>query len=553
MSKYARSQQFSYPSRTWPSRMIEKAPCWCSVDLRDGNQALANPMNPEKKLTYFKYLVSMGFKEIEVSFPSASKDDYDFTRTIIEQGLIPDDTTIQVLTQARSHLIEKTFDAIRGCKRAIIHVYNSTSPAQREVVFRKDRKEIITIALDAVKQIREYAVKHDGKIILEYSPESFSQTEVEFASEICNRVVETWNPQSDEKVIINLPSTVEITTPSIFADQVEYMIDHFDKRDNIVVSVHTHNDRGCAIAAAEMAMQAGAERVEGTLFGNGERTGNADIITIALNLYSQDIDPHININNIPEIRAMYEECTGMDIHKRHPYAGELVFTAFSGSHQDAINKGLAHYRNAKGHWNVPYLPIDPTDIGRTYDAVIRINSQSGKGGASYIMETVYGFQIPKSMQQSFGKTVQKAADTLGRELNHQEVFECFNKDFLARPECFSIQSFSSENFDDGIETHGNVSIKAVICDYEKKVTISGNGNGPIDALVNALKEYGISCTVLSFHEHSISRGSDSCAAAYIAISALSDAVYFGAGVDTDITTASVKALGVAVAKMHLGT
>ncbi len=552
MSKYSRSQQFSYPSRTWPSQTIEKAPHWCSVDLRDGNQALANPMNPVKKMMYFKYLVSMGFKEIEISFPSASRDDYDFTRAIIEQGLVADTTTIQVLTQARSHLIEKTFDAIRGCKRAIVHVYNSTSPAQREIVFRKNRKEIITIALDAVKQIRDYAVKHDGQIILEYSPESFSQTEVDFASEICNRVVETWNPQDDEKVIINLPSTVEITTPSIFADQVEYMIDHFDKRNNIIVSVHTHNDRGCAIAAAEMAMQAGAERVEGTLFGNGERTGNADIVTIALNLYSQGIDPQIDVNNIPEIRTMYQECTGMDIHKRHPYAGELVFTAFSGSHQDAISKGLAHYRHARGQWNVPYLPIDPTDIGRTYDAVIRINSQSGKGGASYIMETVYGFQIPKSMQPSFGKTVQQTADTLGRELNHHEVYECFNKYFLIRPECFSIQSFSIATIDGCIETHGNVSIKAEIYDYEKKVNISGNGNGSIDAFVNAIEMYGIPCKVLSFHEHSISSGSDSCAAAYIAISDLNDAIYFGAGIDTDITTASVKALGVAVAKMRSG-
>jgi 2-isopropylmalate synthase len=552
MSKYARSQQFSYPSRTWPSQTIEKAPQWCSVDLRDGNQALANPMNPEKKMRYFKYLVSMGFKEIEVSFPSASKDDYDFTRAIIEQGLIPDNTTIQVLTQARSHLIEKTFDAIRGCKSAIVHVYNSTSPAQRDIVFRKTRQEIITIALDAVKQIRDNASKHIGKIILEYSPESFSQTEVDFASEICNRVVETWNPKGDEKVIINLPSTVEITTPAIFADQVDYMINQFDNRNNIIVSVHTHNDRGCAIAAAEMALLAGAERVEGTLFGNGERTGNTDIVTMALNLYSQGIDPQIDVFDVTEMKTVYEECTGMDIHKRHPYAGELVFTAFSGSHQDAISKGLAQYKHSQGQWNVPYLPIDPADIGRTYDAVIRINSQSGKGGASYIMESVHGFQVPKDMQPLFGKTVQKAADTLGRELNQHEVYECFNKEFLSRPDSFSILSFSIETFDGDIETHGTVSIKAEIYDQKKTMSISGKGNGSIDAFVNALETNGISCKVLSFHEHSISSGSNACAVAYITICDLKNAIYFGAGIDTDITTASLKALGVAVAKMRPG-
>jgi 2-isopropylmalate synthase len=550
MSKYARSQQFSYPSRTWPSQTIEKAPHWCSVDLRDGNQALANPMNPEKKMRYFKYLMSMGFKDIEISFPSASKDDYDFTRTIIEQGLIPDDTTIQVLTQARSHLIEKTFEAIKGCKSAIIHVYNSTSPAQREIVFRKTRQEIITIALDAVKQIRDCSLKHDGKIILEYSPESFSQTEVDFASDICNRVVETWNPQGDEKVIINFPSTVEITTPVVFADQIQYMIDHFDNRENVIVSVHTHNDRGCAIAAAEMALLAGAERVEGTLFGNGERTGNTDIVTMALNLYSKGVDPQIDVFNITEMSSVYEECTGMDIHKRHPYAGELVFTAFSGSHQDAISKGLSHYKHTQGQWNVPYLPIDPADIGRTYDAVIRINSQSGKGGASYIMESVYGFQIPKDMQPSLGKAVQNAADTLGRELNQHEVYECFNKEFLIRPESFSIQSFSIDTIHGCIETHGTVSIKAEVFDQKKAMSISGKGNGSIDAFVNALETNGISCKVLSFHEHSINSGSNANAVAYIMISDKKDVFYFGAGIDTDITTASLKALGVAVAKMR---
>lgn len=552
MSKYTRSQQFTYPSRTWPSQIIEKAPGWCSVDLRDGNQALANPMNPEKKMRYFKYLVSMGFKDIEVSFPSASKDDYDFTRAIVEQGLIPEDTNIQVLTQARGHLIDKTFDAIRDCKSAIVHVYNSTSPAQREIVFRKSRQDIIIIALDAVKQIRDCASKHNGKIILEYSPESFSQTELEFASEICNRVVETWNPQGDEKVIINLPSTVEITTPSIFADQVQYMIDHFDNREKVVVSVHTHNDRGCAIAAAEMALLAGAERVEGTLFGNGERTGNTDIVTMALNLFSQGIDPQIDVFNIPELRTVYEECTGMNIHKRHPYAGELVFTAFSGSHQDAISKGLAQYRLAQGNWNVPYLPIDPEDIGRTYDAVIRINSQSGKGGASYIMESVYGIQIPKEMQPSLGKRVQKAADSLGRELNQNEVYECFNAEFLIRPESFSIHSFSIEPIDGSIDKHGAVTINAEICDRNIPLRICGKGNGSIDAFVNGLETIGISCKVLSFHEHSISSGSNASAVAYVTIGDSGNSLFYGAGIDTDITTASLKALGVAVAKMRSG-
>jgi 2-isopropylmalate synthase len=551
MKKYIPYQGLDFPGRTWPSKSIVQQPIWCSVDLRDGNQALANPMNPEQKMNYFKLLVAMGFKEIEISFPSASKDDFEFTKKLIDQNLIPEDCTIQILTQARDHLIKKSFEAINGCKRAIVHFYNSTSPAQREIVFKKSRKEIIDIAVDAAMQIRDLSKKHTGEIVLQYSPESFSQTEIDFACEICNSVVNAWEPQANEKVIINFPSTVEVTTPNIFADQIEYAGKHLDHRENIILSVHTHNDRGCAVAAAEMALQAGADRVEGTLFGNGERTGNADLITIALNLYSQGIDPGIDVFNISHIQEIYELCTGMSIHPRHPYAGELVFTAFSGSHQDAISKGLANYKISSGQWNVPYLPIDPSDIGRSYDAVIRINSQSGKGGAAFIMESSFAFQIPKEMHPAFGATVQKAADIKGSELTITEVKDCFYRDFIDFQGPLSITNFSTKPQGTQLDTKSThaISITAEIKNGTRIVPVKGNGNGIIDAMSNAFNSIGIFFSVISFHEHSISGGSDAKAVAYITIEDKESRKFYGAGIDTDIAFTSLKALVSAINRM----
>jgi len=551
MTTYVPSQTFSYENRSWPSRTIKSKPVWCSVDLRDGNQALANPMKPGQKMVFFRQLVAMGFKEIEVSFPAASKDDFDFTRTIIEDGVIPDDCAIQILTQARPALIKRSFEAINGAKKIILHVYNSTSPAQREIVFHKSRSEIISIAVDAVRQIRDLSSAHGSSVTLEYSPESFSQTEIDFAVEICNRVVETWNPVDNEKVIINLPSTVEVTTPNVFADQIEYMIDNFDRRDRIVTSVHTHNDRGCAVAAAEMALLAGADRIEGTLFGNGERTGNADLMTLALNLYSQGIDPGIDISDIMQIRDTFETCTSMTVPPRHPYAGELVFTAFSGSHQDAISKGLTHYKKVGGVWNIPYLPVDPADIGRSYDAVIRINSQSGKGGAAFIMESVFGFQTPKEFCPALGAAVQKEADKAGRELTNDEVRECYYKTFMENPGPFSIVNFtvSPVSNDTDMSTDKSVSLSIrLMCD-KSEITLSGKGNGSIDAFSNALKSHGVIFSLESYHEHNIGSGSDAKAAAYIAIKNEHGMSFYGAGVDTDIINASLKALISSVNRM----
>lgn len=552
MSKYSRSGDFDYPSRTWPSTPVQKAPIWCSVDLRDGNQALANPMSPAQKMEYFRLLAGIGFKEIEISFPSASQTDYEFTRELIDNNHIPDDCTIQILTQAREHLIRKSFDALRGCKRAIFHMYNSTSPAQRDIVFHKSTKEIVNIAVDGVKMIRDIASKFDDTIILEYSPESFSQTEVPFAIDICNAVIDAWSPGKGEKVIINLPSTVEITSPNTYADQIEYVGKNLICRDRVIMSVHTHNDRGCAVAAAELAMMAGAQRVEGTLFGNGERTGNTDLITLILNLYSRGIDPGITITDIASVRETYERCTAMTVHDRHPYAGDLVFTAFSGSHQDAISKGLAAYKHSGAQWNVPYLPIDPNDIGRTYDAIIRINSQSGKGGAAFIMDSVFGFQIPKEMHPEFGETVKRYADRMGRELTQTEIHKCFFDEFINNESPYRIQSFCmipSSVQDSDMRT---VTISAEIVKDGKANNIEGKGNGILDALTHALIHSGASFSISSYHEHSISSGSDAKAVAYIAIEDKSGKKFFGAGIDTDIAFASFKALVSGVNRMNRG-
>ena len=541
MKKYQPIQSIDLHQRSWPSKRIEKAPVWCSVDLRDGNQALRNPMTPTQKIKFFKMLLEIGFKEIEVSFPSASRTDFEFTRKLISEGYIPEDVTVQVLTQARKHLIDKTFQAIGDARRCIVHLYNSTSPAQREIVFNKTPQQIIALAVDGVKMIRDRASEVNCDIILEYSPESFSQTELSFASDICNAVIEAWSPDEKQKIIINLPSTVEVSTANVFADQIEFMSRNIPS-ENVILSVHTHNDRGCAVAAAELAQLAGAQRVEGTLFGNGERTGNADIIALALNCYAQGIDPGLSFTDISRIESVYRECTGLPVSPRHPYAGELVFTAFSGSHQDAISKGLARYKETGGYWNIPYLPIDPKDIGRDYESVIRINSQSGKGGTAYILKQYYGLHIPKELHPEIGAVIQKATDEKGTEMTHAEVFQCIDKEFINVQGPFGIDRFSIEPGVVKEESPRKVNIKAGFRKYDRTFEIEGAGNGFIDALTQALNACGTGFKIVTFHEHSLEEGSEAKAVAYIQIESSDSQRFCGIGIDTDIAFASLKAL-----------
>lgn len=542
MKKYQPIPPIDFHQRSWPSKRIEKAPVWCSVDLRDGNQALRNPMTPTQKIAFFELLLEIGFKEIEISFPSASKTDFEFTRTLISEGYIPEDVTIQVLTQARKHLIDKTFEAIGDARRCIVHLYNSTSPAQREIVFRKTPMQIIALAVDGVKMIRDKVSEVNCDITLEYSPESFSQTEHSFASDICNAVIEAWVPDEKQKIIINLPSTVEVSTANVFADQIEYMSRNIIFSENVILSVHTHNDRGCAVAAAELAQLAGATRVEGTLYGNGERTGNADIITLALNCYAQGIDPGLSFTDLSRIESVYRECTGMAISPRHPYAGELVFTAFSGSHQDAISKGLARYKETGGYWNIPYLPIDPQDIGRDYESVIRINSQSGKGGTAYILKQYYGLHVPKELHPEIGAVIQMTTDGKGAEMTHAEVFQCINREFINVQGSFGIDHFSVEPGILEDESPRKVRIKAGFRKYDRTIEIEGSGNGLIDALTQALNVCGTGFKIVIFHEHSLEEGSEAKAVAYIQIESSDNQRFCGIGVDTDITFASLKAL-----------
>ena len=537
MAMYAPHVDNETINRTWPSKTITTAPRWCSVDLRDGNQALAEPMDLEKKIRFFKMLVSMGFKEIEISFPSSSDTEYNLTRCLIEEHMIPKDVTIQVLTQARSHLIERTMQALSGVHRAIVHLYISTSPVQRSVVLRMKDAEIIRTAVECTKQIRRLADSTDSEITLQFSPESFSQTELWFARDICDAVTDAWNPAQNGKVIINLPSTVEVATPNIFADQVQWMNDNLAYREDTILCVHTHNDRGTAVAAAELAMLAGAERVEGTLFGNGERTGNADLLTLGLNLYVQGIEPGIALQKIGECIQTYTTCTGMDIHPRHPYVGELVFTAFSGSHQDAISKGLADHEKHGGVWRVPYLPLDPSDIGRSYEAVIRITSQSGQGGAAYILEKKYGFNLPRNLKREFGTLVKKMADRAGKELYPEEIGACFEQEHLEHTFPFGVQRFDcTEQHPDGL-----VIVRATMTDGDTLHQVTGEGNGPVDAFVRGLASIGIVIEVLSYAEHSLGTGADAQAAAYAEIKTDSRSC-FGVGIDTDITYAGVKAV-----------
>ena len=525
---------------------IDKAPIWCSVDLRDGNQALVTPMSLEEKLEFFDMLVKIGFKEIEVGFPAASETEFTFLRRLIDDDLIPDDVTVQVLTQSREHIIKRTFEALKGCKKAIVHLYNSTSVAQREQVFGKDKAEIVKIAVDGAQLIKRLAEEDGGNYRFEYSPESFTGTEPEFALEICNEVIKVFDPTPDKPLIINLPSTVEMSMPHVYACQVEYMHKHLLKRDCVQISLHPHNDRGCGVSDAEMGVLAGADRVEGTLFGNGERTGNVDIVTLAMNMYMQGVDPGLDFSDIPAIRDEYERLTNMTVPPRHPYAGQLVFTAFSGSHQDAIAKGLTYRKtHDKKIWDVPYLPIDPTDIGRSYDSdVIRINSQSGKGGVSYMLEQSFGYHIPKNMREAVGYAVKNASDHAHKELKPQEVFNVFSDHFINIETPVTFLRYTTNNISGGVEACVTVRYDGRTQDF------IGRGNGALDAISDALKtNLGIMYSNLQYTEHALEEGSHSRAAAYVGITDPFDHKAWAVGIDTDIMRASVKALVGAINKL----
>ena len=529
--------------RTWPSKTISEAPRWCSVDLRDGNQALVMPMTVEEKLEIFNLLAAMGFKEIEVGFPSASGTEYDFIRRLIEEDLIPDSVTIQVLTQAREHLIKKTFESLKGVKHAVVHLYNSTSSLQRKVVFKMDRHEVIDLAVRGASICKLEAEKMGGSdILFEYTPESFTGTEPDFAVAICEAVMSVWEPTVERKVILNLPSTVEMATPNVYADQIEWFCRHLQEPDRVVISAHAHNDRGTAVAATELAIMAGAGRVEGTLFGNGERTGNVDILTLAMNLFSQGIDPGLDFSDIDRIAGVCQRCTRIPLHPRHPYAGELVYTAFSGSHQDAIKKGMKVYEEHGGIWQVPYLPIDPTDVGRTYESMIRINSQSGKGGVAYIMESVYGFILPREIHAEFGTVIQSLAERTGCELHPPMLREAFEREYIYPEGPFQ---FSSCVVTDAPPADGP-SVTDIVSIMEADgvaVEISGRGNGPIDAFSNAIKEIvPADFRLVSYHEHALAEGSDAEAAAYVAIEDSAGIHLFGVGVDRSIEIASFRAI-----------
>ena len=541
--KYTR-QYFMPPEVTYDwvkKEYIDKAPIWCSVDLRDGNQALIEPMSLDEKLEFFQMLVDIGFKEIEVGFPAASETEYNFMRALIERDMIPDDVTVQVLTQAREHIIKKTFEAVKGARHAVIHLYNSTSLAQREQVFKKSKEEIKKIAVDGAKLLDELASEVDGNFSFEYSPESFSGTEMDYALEVCNAVLDVWQPKPDNKVIINLPATVENAMPHVFATQIEYMHKHLKYRDAVTISVHPHNDRGCGVATAELSVLAGADRIEGTLFGNGERTGNVDIITLAMNMLSHGVDPQLELRNMPEIVKLYERVTRMKVGPRQPYAGDLVFTAFSGSHQDAISKGMAcKAKDPNGMWNVPYLPIDPVDVGRTYDSdVIRINSQSGKGGVSYILKQNFGLSIPEKMREEIGYSVKHVYDEEHKELSPEWVYEIFEDKYINENSVFTVPESHFK------QTNGIIA-EVTIAQNDTVRIVKSTGNGRLDAVSNAFKQYfNISYELAVYEEHSLSRGSSSKAVSYVGIN-FHGTMYWGVGIDEDIIKSSIHALTVAV-------
>lgn len=537
--KYKRVPVMSYPEREWPNKQIMQAPSWCSVDLRDGNQALIEPMTVEEKVEMFNLLVKLGFKEIEVGFPSASQIEFDFMRELVNRDLIPDDVCVQVLVQCREHLIQRTFEALEGVKKAIVHIYNSTSTLQRDVVFHKGKEEIKQIAIEGTKMVKSFVKDFPGEIILEYSPESFTGTELDYALEVCTVVQETWGATKENPIIINLPATVEMTTPNVYADQIEWMHKHFKNRESIVLSIHPHNDRGTGVAATELALLAGADRVEGTLFGNGERTGNLDILTVAYNMFSQGINPELDLTNIVEIQEVYERCCKMEVPMRHPYAGKLVFTAFSGSHQDAINKGVrAMKERHQDWWEVPYLPIDPSDVGREYEPIVRINSQSGKGGVAFVMDSEFGYKLPKSMHKEFADVIQKIAEQQG-EVAPTTILEVFEKEYLTLRAPYEFLRARAED-------HGDSDTKVDLCFcYQGEAkTVEAVGNGPLDAVKQAiLQTTGTNVSILDYTQHALGEGSNAKAAAYICMrDEMTEKVTYGVGVSSNITRAGIRAM-----------
>jgi len=547
--KYQAFEPIDLKDRTWPSNVIMKAPIWCSVDLRDGNQALVEPMGPERKRRMFKLLSQMGFKEIEVGFPSASETDFDFCRQIIEEGVIPDDVTIQVLTQARDHLIERTFEAVKGAKRVTIHLYNSTSTTQRRVVFKADQAEIRKIATDGAELIKDLIpTVPDTQIIHQYSPESFTGTELDYARDVCNAVMDVWEPTPEKPMIFNLPATVEMASANIYADQIEWMHRNINNRDCFILSLHPHNDRGTAVAAAELGIMAGAERIEGTLFGNGERTGNVDIITLALNMFTQGVDPDLEIKDINKIIRTVEHCNQLPVHPRHPYGGELVFTAFSGSHQDAIKKGFEALEHSNSElWDVPYLPMDPKDVGRSYEAVIRINSQSGKGGVAYVMEMDYGLRLPRMLQVEFSGVIQKVTDKTGKEMASEDIWSIFEKEYLQQEGPIGFGEYRTIP-----DTHASEirRMTAEITWNGEARTIEGKGNGPIDGFIDALKNgLNLNIAIQNYHEHAVGKGADATAVAYVEVSKSSGGTLYGVGQDPNIVAASLRAIVSAANRM----
>ncbi|CAI8800088.1 2-isopropylmalate synthase [Pseudomonas sp. IT-196MI5] len=535
-SKYRAFPTIDIPDRTWPSKTITAAPIWCSSDLRDGNQSLIEPMDAVKKLRFWKTLVQVGVKEIEASFPAASQTDFDFVRTLIEGNHIPDDTTIQVLTQGREDLIERTFESLRGAKKAIVHLYNATSPSFRRIVFNQDKDGVKAIAVNAAKLFVKYAaMQPDTEWTFEYSPETFSATELEFAKEVCDAVIEVWNPTPEHKMILNLPATVECATPNIYADQIEWFGRHINRRDSVIISLHTHNDRGTGVAATELGLMAGADRVEGCLFGNGERTGNVDLVTVALNLYTQGINPELDFSDIDGVRKVVEECNQIQVHPRHPYVGDLVHTAFSGSHQDAIRKGFAQQKPDE-LWEVPYLPIDPADIGRSYEAVIRVNSQSGKGGIAYLLEQEYGISLPRRMQIEFSQVVQRETDRLGLEMTAQQIHALLHSEYLQANTPYALVSHRLQ------EENGHSAVEVEVASKgqgETNLHWRGKGNGALEALVAGLP---VPVEIMDYNEHAIGAGTNARAAAYIELRVNGERAVHGVGIDENITTASFKAL-----------
>lgn len=531
--KYRAYPVVNLPDRTWPNQQITQAPIWCSSDLRDGNQSLIEPMNPEKKLRFFKTLVAVGVKEIEVAFPSASQTDFDFVRLLIEENHIPEDTTIQVLTQAREDLIARTFESLVGAKKAIVHVYNATSPAFRKIVFRQDKEGTKALAIHAAQLLKKYAAMYpETDWRFEYSPETFSATEPDFAVEVCNAVLDVLQPTETHKVILNLPATVEVSTPNVYADQIEYFCRHINFRDKVIVSLHTHNDRGTGVAASELGLLAGADRVEGCLFGNGERTGNVDLVTLALNMYTQGIDPQLDFSDIDAVRKVVEDCNQIPVHPRHPYVGDLVHTAFSGSHQDAIRKGFAQ-QSSDEFWEVPYLPIDPADIGRSYEAVIRVNSQSGKGGVTYLLEQEYGISLPRRMQIEFSQAIKDETDRTGAEVSAEKIYQILKQHYLDAVTPYQYKSHALQ------ESSGVTQTTIYLLHNGEAIKLEGTGNGPLEAVISSLN---LDIDIMDYHEHAIGSGSKAQAAAYVELRYNGQKATYGVGIDDNISTAGIKAV-----------